>query len=58
MNRYSKRRSKLKKVKVSGAQVSDVSKKQKSVDDHAFLRRTDDFIRPKNTKSNVFDNQV
>ena len=58
MNRYSKRRSKLRKVKVSGAQTSDISTAQKSVDDYAFLRWIDNFIRPKTTKSNVFQNQV
>ena len=58
MNRYSERRSKLRKVKASGAQTSVISKEQKSVDDYAFLRWIDNFIRSKTTKSIVFQYQV
>ena len=47
------KKSKLKKVNVSGASTSKVVKAQKNLDDYSFLKWIDIFGRPKNTISNL-----
>ena len=58
LNRYSKRRSNFKKVNVSGAKASDVTKALKSLEEYNFLKWIDGFIRQKNSKSNVLVSQI
>ena len=51
--RYSKRKSRFKKVNVSGADLATVEKARRSLEEYKFLNWLDGFLRPKTTISNV-----
>ena len=53
LNRYSKRKSRFKKVNVSGADLATVEKARRSLEEYKFLNWLDGFLRPKTTISNV-----